>query len=164
MKKLTGVGSRDCPKNILDLIVKIAREKAKDGWILRSGAADGCDAAFEKGFDLEGGTKEIYLPWKNFNKNPSPLYKFSKELTEKSYKIASKIHPAWDKCSDAAKKLHGRNIFQVLGKTLDDPSDLLICYTLDGKDVGGTRTAIVLARQYNIKIVNLGSESYLIDD
>jgi len=48
-------------------------------------------------------------------------------------------------CSDYAKKLHGRNVKQVLGDDLKTPSDFLLCWTKEGKDVGGTRTAIVLA-------------------
>jgi hypothetical protein len=43
-----------------------------------------------------------------------------------------------------------------LGGDLKTPSSFLVCWTPNGEDVGGTRTAIVLARKNNIEILNLG--------
>jgi hypothetical protein len=154
----TGVGSRSCPLDIKDQIILIASSLAKRGYTLRSGGADGSDNFFEIGCDFATGKKEIYLPWKGFNKNKSELYGVSDE----ALKLASTIHPAWDYCSIGAKKLHGRNIFQILGKELNQPSNLLICWTQDGKAIGGTRTAIILAQKYNIPIYNLGNQTDLI--
>jgi len=70
--------------------------------------------------------------------------------------MASVIHPAWYRCSDYVRKLHARNCFQVLGRDLRTPSSFLVCWTLDGADIGGTRTAIVLARNHSIEVINLG--------
>lgn len=154
MKYFTGVGSRETPKDIQELMTTIAAKLELEGWVLRSGAAEGADAAFEKGIKNTNNA-EIYLPWQKFNKHPSPLYYVCDDALE----MASKIHPAWNKCSDQAKYLHARNCYQVLGKNLDNPSKMLICFTEGGEEKGGTRTAIVLAKQHNVPVFNLGDEA-----
>lgn len=151
MKIYTGIGSRETSLAIIEKMSYIAQHFANLGWILRSGGADGADLAFENGCNQVNGKKEIYLPWKGFNNSTSLLYTPS----QNAFILASTIHPAWNKLSYGAKKLHARNCHQVLGKTLDMPSDLVICWTKDGKEIGGTRTVLILAKQYNIPIVNL---------
>jgi hypothetical protein len=140
-KFYTGVGSRSTPSNILEVMTQLAKKLALDGWILRSGGAVGADRAFEDGAISVGGGRMIYYP---------------RDANEESIDMASKIHPAWHKCSDYVKRLHARNCFQVLGGDLKTPSSFLVCWTPNGEDVGGTRTAIVLARKNNIEILNLG--------
>lgn len=145
----TGVGSRETPKETMKLMTSLAQLCRKSGFTLRSGGAGGADTAFEVG---AGNLKEIYLPWKGFNGNKSLLFNPSFEATE----IARKIHPSWKKLTSGAQKLHSRNVHQVLGKNLDTPSSFLIAWTEGAKEVGGTRTALVLAKQNNIPIFNLG--------
>lgn len=131
-------------------MTRLAQALAKYG-ILRSGGADGADSAFEKGCDLANGQKEIYLPWKNFNNNLSPLFKITNEAKE----LAATIHPAWDNLSWGAKKLHARNCYQILGFQLNQPVDFVVCYTDESLPYGGTKTALALARRYNRPIYNL---------
>src|SRR5690606_30646410 len=120
----------------------IATFLSEEGFILRSGGAPGADTFFEQGvYDPE--LKHIYLPEKGFNKNPSQLF----GVCDKALEIAEQIHPAWDRCKPYARLLHARNVYQVLGKTLDTPSDFLICWTEGGEEKGGTRTAIKLAKE-----------------
>lgn len=135
----TGVGSRETPSEVLKKFTEIASLLESYGYILRSGHADGADISFEMGVSNVKKNAEIYL---------------AKDATAESMEIASKIHPAWNNCSDYAKKLHARNVFQVLGKDLKTPSKFLLCWTKGGKPVGGTRTAIVLAEQNNIPVFN----------
>lgn len=149
MKYYTGIGSRKTPEHILKLMTEYAKKLDTLGYILRSGGADGADTAFSNGST----NKQIFLPWKNFNNIESEYTSAS----DKAFEIASKIHPAWSRCSQGAKKLHARNIHQVLGDDLTKPSEFVICYTKDGKDIGGTRTAIVLAKHMGIKVYNLGN-------
>ncbi len=52
-----GVGSRLTPMPILGLMRKLGFRLAELGYTLRSGAADGADAAFEAGCDEAGGSK-----------------------------------------------------------------------------------------------------------
>lgn len=153
MKYVTGIGSRSVPKDIYDQLYRRALRLADDGYTLRSGGADGCDQAFEYAFTISNSPTEIYLPWKNFNNNNSPLYNSLPE----AFEIAAKIHPAWNSLKDAVKHLHARNIHQVLGQDLKTPSDLLVCWTPNGEVIGGTATALKLATQYEIEIINYGT-------
>jgi hypothetical protein len=145
-KYYTGVGSRSTPENIMNVMGKLAKVLAYNGWTVRSGGAIGADRAFEAGAIAVGGGREIY---------------FARDANAAAMEMASKIHPAWNKCNDYVKKLHARNCFQVLGKDLKTPSSFLVCWTPDGADVGGTRTAIVLARNNNIEVINMGLKHQL---
>lgn len=168
MKCYTGIGSRQTPSEILNEFSSIAIRLARAGYILRSGGADGADLAFESGVDTFRCTsgepitsikalKEIYLPWKGFNSSNSDLF----GVSPKTLEMAGKIHPAFHRCSRGGKLLHGRNIYQVLGMDLKSPSDFVIAYaeTQNGEPKGGTRTAIMLARQWNIPVYNFYLEA-----
>lgn len=150
-KIYTGVGSRSTPENIIKDMVNIAFDLSKRGWRLRSGGAYGADYAFEQGCDSALGTKEIYLPWKNFNDNPSHHYK----PREDAYNLAASVHPSWSVLTFGGKSLHARNCYQILGQDLKIPSDFIICWTKNGELVGGTRTAIKLAEMYKIPVFNM---------
>lgn len=153
IKYYTGVGSRQTPDFILSEMRKISYRLREEGFILRSGAAKGADKAFESG---AGYLKEIY---------------FASDATEEAEQIAKQFHPAWNKLSNYAKKLHARNVFQVLGKDLNTPSRFVLCWTPDGCEshkqrsikTGGTGTAISIADYHNIKVINLYN-SYSIED
>lgn len=127
--------------------------------VCRSGAADGMDTAFEAGFPFE--LKEIYQPWKDFNdvktNGTSHIVVRDKELMRKAEIIASKIHPFWHSLKQGPRKMHTRNVFQVLGSNLNLKSDILICWApIDGNSItGGTRTAYELAKRLNIPCFNL---------
>ncbi len=134
------------------------------GYTLRSGGADGADLAFEHGARrVSTALLEIYLPFKGFNNNLSMLY----DISEEAYQLASTVHPVWRELGFKSKQFHARNCYQVLGLTLDKPSDLLIAWTQDGcesassrnKNTGGTATAIALAERYRVPIFNLAREN-----
>lgn len=154
----TGIGSRKTPLPHLAEMRTIAAELAQRGYVLRSGGADGADLAFEQGCDEVQGKKQIYLPWRNFNNNKSALYKIPVE----AFHIAAKVHPAWSQLRGVVRRLHARNVLQVLGEDLQTPSKFVICWTLDGACVGGTATAIKLAQQHNIRVINLALEDFSI--
>lgn len=155
----TGVGSRETPPEILTLMTRVAYQLAKEGWVLRSGAADGADAAFERGALDAGGEVEIYLPWPGFNGHTSRLCR----VTAPAREMAATVHPAWGYLKDSAKSLHARNCYQVLGAELNTPSEFLMCWTRDGcvteatrnRNTGGTGTAIVLAERNGVPRFNL---------
>lgn len=183
MRYYTGIGSRETPQHIIELMEKIAYILYFQGWSLRSGAADGADTAFEYGYRsavwrhkmnaypmyvMPLGGAEIYLPWRNFLKNRVTdsildwrsdfYYNFSEDIEEQASKLVDEIHPAPHMLTYGARKLHMRNCYQVLGQDLNSPSSFVVCWTKGGKDIGGTRTAIMLARKYNIPVCNLGIE------
>jgi len=133
----TGIGARKTPDTILILMNDIANELARTGYTLRSGGADGADTAFEDGCDYVDGKKEIYLPWKGFNDNPSNLYNISPE----AYNAAEEIYGArWRNIGVPVMKLMARNIHQVMGEGLDKPSDFIVCWTPDGCTTKNKRT------------------------
>lgn len=158
-----GVGSRETPHFIQKQMAALAYHLSNRGWTLRSGGAEGADTAFEKGNDLwHAGNKQIFLPWCGFNNNTSPLWfdKFGYDLCTQAYQIASTIHPRWDWLKYSHKKLHARNVFQVLGPRLVEPVRFVVCWTKDGKAEGGTATAINLAKSRGIPVFNMGAEFY----
>lgn len=162
MNYYSGIGSRETPPEILDLMEKIGEFLAKKGMVLRSGGANGADSAFEIGCDRAQGQKEIYLPWKGFNKNKSDLHLDKnpmKDLKDKAYTIAERYHPAWESCNQGAKRMMARNGFQVLGIDLNTPVDFVVCWTpyiwKPGIKAGGTAQALRIAYDLGIKIFNL---------
>lgn len=166
----TGVGSRDTPKTQCE-VLKICGSRLSHGrYTLRSGGAEGADTAFETGAlqHLVRSPKQlidIYLPWDGFEGRKKSLnYHIPEDchplVWQEATRIAKDIHPDWDACSKGAKTLHTRNVFQVLGHTLDEPSKFLICWALvDRKGVpkGGTATAWKIAKAHDVKCFNINT-------
>ena len=80
----------------------------------------------------------------------------NKDLISETERIASEVHPAWDRCNEWARGMHSRNCHQILGYDLQSPVDAVICWTPDGVVVGGTATVIRIAMKYDIPVFNLG--------
>lgn len=152
----TGIGSRETPDSILRAMTSIADLLATHGYTLRSGGADGADTAFEQGCDDARGAKEIYLPWDGFNGRKADGLMTFAGVTPEALDLAAQFHPNWERCSDGAQKLHARNGYQMLGRTLKEPSDFVICWTRGGYGQGGTGQAIRLARAYAVPVFDLG--------
>lgn len=148
----TGIGSRKTPIEVQELFVTLGKALAKHHIILRSGHAEGADIAFEMGCDTFRGPKEIYLPWRSFNKSTSVLYTPSEEAMT----YTKEIHPRGDKLDQASLLLLSRNVHQILGQDLESPSDFIICWTKNGKAKGGTGFSLKVAALHNIKVFNAG--------
>jgi len=147
-----GIGSRKTPKDIQKLMTEIAAKLSSQGWVLRSGHADGADLAFERGAGIHA---QVYLPWASFNQHWAIQgYRFAAP-TQAALLLAQAYHPAWQKCSSGAKQLHARNVHQILGLDLQEPVKFVICWTPDGQDSGGTGQALRLARKNGIPVFNL---------
>lgn len=140
-----GIGSRRTPENVLVIMEMAARRLARLGYILRSGAAPGADAAFELG---AGSLAEIFLPWPGFNGHSSPLNRPDPRALE----MASRFHPAWSRVSRSGRLLHARNCYQILGRSLEDPVRFVLCWH-DGS--GGTMQTVRIAQSRSIPIFNL---------
>lgn len=147
-----GIGSRETPKEIIDIMIQIAESLGKMGVVLRSGAAEGADSAFELGCDKVNGLKEIYLPWNGFQNSKSTLV----VKDPKAFEFVEKYHPGFSRLSQGALKLQARNSHQVLGWDLKSPSDFIVCYTPKGKRSGGTGQALRMAEDYSIPIFDCG--------
>lgn len=171
----TGVGSRetpgdrskDAPTGIFAQMVALGQLLARLGFTLRSGAAPGADEAFERGCDSVNGSKEIWLPWRGFeNHSEHGAYMIPAGELSLFEEIAKKFHPVWDDLKQGARKMHTRNVGQVLGKDRATPSMFEICWTPDGctgakgrtRNTGGTASAIVIAEANHVPIFNLANE------
>jgi len=156
----TGIGSRKTPQHVLEDMFNHAIYLAERGYTLRSGGANGADTAFEKGCDYAQGDKQIFLPWNGFN-NLSTADEGYYVLDDKFYgeaeEIAEKHHPAWDRCSQGARRMHTRNVAQILGPELSEPCELVICWTPNGSGSGGTGQAIRIAKSLGIPVLDLGA-------
>jgi hypothetical protein len=160
------------------ILSDIAFKLKGDGYILRSGAADGADDAFWQGVcryyyhhhygDALKRPEGIYLPWDGFNQYNvdhywgcfrTPFCR-SKEVGFKARKMAEEIHPAWERCGKGAKAMHARNVLQLLGDDLQTPSKFLICWApMTGEDTisGGTSTAWELGKKHNVPRFNINN-------
>lgn len=172
MKKYyTGIGSRETPEDVQYEMMHWAKKLARLGYTLRSGAADGADTAFEKGTYNNLGipdSREIYLPWKGFNAesdqrrhmdNNSPLFldALPADIQKSAEFIAHNHHPYWRNLTIGGKKLHTRNVLQVLGRDLMTPSKFVLCWTKDGLASGGTGQALRIAEAKKIPIYNMNN-------
>jgi hypothetical protein len=142
MRFYTGIGSRSTPGNEQAVLTNIASFLEYAGFVLRSGGAEGADKAFEAGV----------------SQSKNVLILRPKHSTPEAEEIASQIHPMWSACNKYARQLHGRNVQLVLGENLDSPSEFVVAWTFDGKDKGGTRTGLVLAKQRGIPAFNLAND------
>lgn len=164
-----GIGSRETPGNILNAMAHTAAYLCSEGWTLRSGGAIGADTAFESGVDhymasgnmKQGQGKNIYLPWANYNHNPSNLHPENIPFSDEEMQLASKFHPAWHRCSPSAKRMHARNGSIILGHQSVDgpivnPVKFIVCWTKGGKIQGGTGQALRIAEAAEIPVINFG--------
>lgn len=149
-KVYAGIGSRETPSSVCALMTRIAEALQQAGWTLRSGAAQGADAAFEAG---AGSAKEIWVPWRGFQGHPSTLVP-----SPEAFRLAAEHHPAWHACSAGAKALHARNGHQVMGADLCSPVAFVAAWTHNGSGQGGTGQAIRIARAHGIPIFDLGAD------
>lgn len=154
-----GIGSRQTPDSVLDYMSRMAGRLAELGFVLRSGGANGADMAFEDGCDASNGKKEVWLPWRGFNGHADTVFQPKAHHFEK----AATLHPAWERLGPGPRKLHARNVGQILGMELNRPVSFVVCWTPDGceteaergLETGGTGTAISLAARCGIPVFNL---------
>lgn len=157
-----GIGSRKTPEDICRKMFTAGRAMAGLGFILRSGGAAGADESFEQGVEsfCEANSvstdvlREIYLPWRGFRKNQSPLWGSDKSARL----LAKQYHPRWDIVSCAGRDFHARNCYQILGRDLATPSTFVLCWTPEGAVTGGTGQALRIAQDHGIPILNFATD------
>ena len=155
--RYAGIGARATPDTVLADMAVISGWLARTGWHLATGGAAGADSAFAAG--APAGQRTIWLPWPGYNglRGPDCRVLSATELAA-CIEIAAPLHPAWERCSSAVRKLHARNA-AVLGLTLDRPVDAVVAFTSQGRMEGGTGMAIRIAEARGIPVFNLGSMS-----
>lgn len=153
-----GIGSRkiiQLKPELKPVLAGITRCLVSEGYILRSGGAIGCDQWFELGAP-DSKDKEIFYANKKIPNGADPKFY---TVDSKAMELAESIHPKWGSMDVWGQGLHARNTYQILGRDHDAPVDFVICWTFNGIVEGGTRTAIVLAKNNSIPVLNLGSIS-----
>ena len=153
-----GIGVRATPASMLADMTVIAEWLARTGWHLSSGGADGADSAFAAG--APAGQRTIWLPWRGYNRHRGPDCRvLSAAAMAACIEIAAPLHPAWERCSPAVRKLQARNAAVLSGGNLDRPVDAVVCWSAGGRSEGGTGMAIRIAEARGIPVFNLGSMS-----
>ena len=141
-KYFAGIGARATPQWVIDIMISIGIKLELDGYILRSGGANGADSAFADRVVV----KEIFRPE---HANPASLVH------------AERFHPHWGGLKSYVKKLHARNSQIILGENLSNAVQFVICWTPNGATVGGTGQAIRVCNYYNIPVFNLADSDTL---
>ena len=151
-KKYAGIGDTNIPDNIQKLIIMLAEELAKDGYILRTGGAKGADIAFIEGCNKAKGIKEVFYP--------SDLH-----VNAKTLKIAKEIHGHWEYCMNKEPKpgnkypfavqAHCRNMKIINGDQLNNPVEFTIAYQDINQVTGGTWQGIKYSQKLGVKVYNL---------
>lgn len=156
----SGVGSRETPIEICNLMTKIAsklEQNSSFNYILRSGRAIGADKAFEKG--IKNSKNKCIYTIQNFDFSPEN-YEFCK--SEILSVLDSNLN--FDNYGKNAQILILRDVNQVLGSknTNLEKSKFLICWTKHANyyakppnACGGTRFAVRIALKHGIPVFNL---------
>jgi len=167
-----GIGSRETPPDVCDLMTRLAGALEKAGYVLRSGGAAGADTAFQMGVK-DDRNMEIYLPWPRFNGHRGIVTgkdECNDALSMKYYewrdakcRLIKKGEPAWRGLSEGARDMMRRNLNQIGGPDipavmkgdLRGLSKFVVCWTPNGLPIGGTGQALRLALAFQIPIRNL---------
>lgn len=169
MKAYAGIGSRQTPHEILREMQWRGLGLMEAGYTLRTGGAEGADAAFLKGHTPGEWAEraEVYLPWPGFGEFPVDHEAVRLTMpTELARSIAQRFHPSWRTLSRGARMLHARNVHQVLGADCQSPSKFVLCWTPDGAETsttaetGGTGQAIRIANAYLVPVVNMQRDGW----
>lgn len=150
-----GIGSRETPTEVQNVMSKAAKWLESKGYALRSGGANGADFAFEKGLDKNSKNKEVYLANTDYKKNDTFFNDRSnagyanqntdivfedrypnnnRNYIESASKnialdLVNEVHPNPKGLNGIPRNLMARNAFQVFGKELDSPVDFVLTWT-----------------------------------
>lgn len=163
-----GIGSRETPQDVLDVMTKAATYLESLGYTLRSGGAEGADTAFEKGVKSK---KQIF---KGFDKTGDTEKKIAHEIhpnlqgaMEGSKKRAVAKGKDGERSAKAVENLMARNTNQIFGNKLDTPVDFVLAYDPSGwtgkgpRPVkGGTLQAIDMAARKGIPVINMADPNW----
>jgi len=162
--KYTGIGSRETPLEIRDLMTEIAMHFQSHGYTLRTGSVSVADRAFEIG---AGENKEIYVPWNGWNDRPgiTSVSIASTRLAQSIWEqrrvngwepfLSAHVDEKWDDIHPGTKDLLAKSVCMVLGKDLNEPSDALVCWTPQCRVIGISAHVMVLAAINKIPMFNL---------
>ena len=153
-----GIGARATPTTVLHDMSVIAGWLAGRGWHLATGGAAGADSAFARG--APAGRRTLYLPWPGYNGCSGPDCRvLTPDELSACMVVAGKLHPAWERCSQAVRKLHARNVAILLGRGIDTPVHAVVAWSPGAAITGSTGMALRIAAAHGIPVMNLGALS-----
>lgn len=120
------------PESVQLMVDKIVGALLNKGFTVRWNGGDR-DILGKTAYDAAGGSTDIYLPWKSFNKdikNP----RMTKPL-ECGYQHGAFYHGAYAKIPPQVRAIVSSQMHMILGERCDTPINLLITYTDDGAEV-----------------------------
>lgn len=159
MKIYAGIGSRRLSNREKKLCFDIGVYLAEKGWALQTGAAVGADQAFAEGALTGGGSVLLCLPWLEYELDwvNKAIARGAKTVTlnntHKEALDSVKTHPAYDKLSQGAKRLHARNYLIVQN------TKMVLAYPRwTGIGWGGTGQGMRLGVDMGAKVLNLSKK------
>lgn len=125
-----GMGPRAAGEEMCALARDFGTAMAEMKWVLRSGAAEGMDEAFEAGCDSVQGKKEIFVPEHGFRKrnNKTDKVVHTLDLHIEAMRQAAPLFPNWDKLGTNVQMFLTRNVFALFGEKLNKPADLVVTW------------------------------------
>jgi len=146
-----GIGSRETPERILEMMRRIGAFLGEKGWMLRSGGAKGADKAFEFGCNSVRGVKEI------FRSEDAEFW-----ALEEAARHIPENRPPFEKWKPYLRGLIARNMMQVLGRLGDEPVAFVLCWTQASiKDGGGTGYALRCSKTHGIPVYNMNTDGVI---
>lgn len=159
-KAYVGIGNNDAPPEILQKMSLLSATLAAKGWTLRhTGDKDGAAVAFEQG---AGGQAEAYIAWKGFNDRQSEFIP-PRNVHPEVITLMKQYIPTFDNIKPGAHKVISRAVYAIIGKDLRSPAQFVVCWSADGAESAGEKTAktgfmgmpIALASNLKMPVFNL---------
>jgi len=177
----TGIGSRQLPRKLLDLMEALGLKLRGKGYKLRTGDAPGADRAFALGASKDLKPKDL----DNFLELYAPLgdQRYLPSLLSSARRVPPREGPVFDELMQLLKQYHPstpsgvklhthpsfryhfRNPLQLFGANMDKPSDFVMAAvnpkyfkTKDLRDLGGTGQNLRIAKAKDIPTVILNPE------
>lgn len=155
----TAAASRQTPEELIPVMEGLAEQLAKMKWNMRSGYREGMDTHFTIGAAMGNGAKELYIPWQSFNtgmhkrNDVRVCHCLDKHL--EAIDIASRFYPNWKTVGDAVQMYLVRNVFMLTGEKINEPSDMLVCWSLPQGSLTVTSEVVRMAEYLGIPVFNL---------
>ena len=153
-----GIGWPETPQSTLADMTRIARWLHRTGWHLNTGGAPGAEQAFVDG--TPSGARTRYLPWAGYNGHTGPdCHPLSGDERPACTRLASRLHPAWHRYADGARRLLAPVSAMILGPRLERPVDAIVSWHPERDLLSYPTLALHIAAIYRIPVLNLATDS-----
>jgi hypothetical protein len=164
---VAGVGSREVPESILEIMIRLGRTYTDLGFQMSSGDAWDSDRAFLYGAKQSRRYSEVgarvYLNKDGVNRRyveENPFYidasKFDSTTQATARSMACYARDGFGGLNEFGIQLHTRNVYQIHGESLTDTISAIWFYAEpDGRNKvsGGTNTAFQLAKIAKVPLI-----------